>query len=102
MGPAAPPGEYFDSPMDYFLKSGYPFEFAGLCYFGFYLIMTRARGKEQFSQRSKVFTLIASIVLVGSVPLHYGDKPVAIALMLAIVAVSLWSTFRDRRNPPVS
>lgn len=102
MGPAAPPGEYAVSPMDYLIKSGYPFEFAGLCYFGFYLIMTRGRGKERYSQRSKIFTLIASIVLVASVPFHYGDQPIAIVLMLAIVAVSLWSTFRDRRNPPVS
>lgn len=88
--------------MDYLIASGYPFEFAGLCYFGFYLIMTRGRGKDRFSQRSKVFTLLASIVLVASVPFHYGGQPLGIALMLAIVALSLWSSYLDRRKPPVS
>ena len=102
MGPAARPGEQFATPMNYFITSGYPFEFAGLCYFGFYLIMTRGRRKEQFSQRSKIFTLLASIALVGSVPFHYGGEPLGIALMLAIVAVSLWSTYSDGRRPPVS
>lgn len=87
--------------MNFFLTSGYPFEFAGLCFFGFYLLMTRGRDRDRFSQRSKIFTLLASIALVGSVPFHYGDQVLGIALMLAIAAVAIVSTFLDRRNPPV-
>ena len=84
------------------LRSGYPFELAGLVYFGFYLFMTRGRAQERFSARSKAFTLIASIVLVASVPLHYGAQPVAIVLMLGIVAIAMWSTYTDRRKPPAA
>jgi hypothetical protein len=87
--------------IDYLIGSGYPFELAGLVYFLFYLAMSR-KGAVRFSQRSKTFTLIASIVLVGSVPFHYGAQPVGIALMLAIVAISIWSTWSDRRTPPAS
>ncbi len=85
--------------MDALIRSGYPFELAGIVYFGFYLVMTR-RGNDRFSQRSKAFTLIASIVLVASVPLHYGANPIGIALMLAVVALAMWSTYTDRRHPP--
>jgi uncharacterized membrane protein len=86
--------------IDYLIQTGYPFELAGFVYFLFYLAMSRKGAGERFSQRSKIFTLIASIVLVGSVPLHYGAQPLAIALMLAIVAISIWSTWSDRRPPP--
>jgi hypothetical protein len=89
------------SIVDALIRSGYPFEIAGLVYFGFYLVMTR-RGNDRFSQRSKAFTLIASIVLVASVPLHYGAQPLGIVLMLAVVALAMWSTYTDRRTPPAS
>jgi hypothetical protein len=85
--------------VDEFLRAGYPYEIAGLLYFGFYLLMTR-RGNDRFSQRTKAFTLIASIVLVASVPLHYGANTLGIALMLVVVALAMWSTYTDRRNPP--
>ena len=85
--------------IDYLLQTGYPFELAGFVYFLFYLAMSRKSAAARFSQRSKVFTLVASIVLVGSVPLHYGTQPLAIALMLAVVAISIWSTWNDRRTP---
>jgi uncharacterized membrane protein YedE/YeeE len=84
----------------YLLQTGYPFEFAGLIYFLFYISMSRAQNKDRFSQRSKVFTLIASMVLVGSVPFGYGGQPAAIALMLGLVAIAIWSTWSDRRTPP--
>ena len=86
--------------LDSLIQTGYPFELAGLVYFLFYLSMSRRTGGARFSQRSKIFTLIASIVLVGSVPFHYGAQPVGIVLMLAVVAISIWSTWTDRRSPP--
>jgi uncharacterized membrane protein YhaH (DUF805 family) len=82
------------------LQTGYPFEVAGLIYFLFYIAMTRGRSKDRFSQRSKTFTLIASIALVGSVPFGYGAQPAAIGCMLGLVAIALWSTWSDRRTPP--
>ncbi len=85
--------------IDYLIRTGYPFELAGLVYFLFYLAMSRKGAGARFSQRSKVLTLIASMVLVGSVPLHYGTQPLAIVLMLAVVAISIWSTWNDRRTP---
>ncbi len=84
------------------IDAGYPYELAGLVYFLFYLSMSRGPAKERYSDRSKIFTLIASMVLVGSVPFHYASGPLGGALMLAVLAVSLWSTFRDRRTPPAA
>jgi cobalamin synthase len=84
------------------LQTGYPFEVAGLIYFLFYIAMSRGRSKDRFSQRSKTFTLIASIALVASVPFGYGAQPAAIACMLGLVAIALWSTWSDRRTPPPS
>ena len=82
------------------LQTGYPFELAGLIYFLFYIAMSRPKNRDRFSQRSKVFTLIASMALVGSVPFGYGTQPVAIVLMLGLVAIAIWSTWSDRRTPP--
>lgn len=86
--------------IDYFVQTGYPFEIAGFVYFLFYLAMSRPGARARFSQRSKALTLIASIVLVASVPFHYGTQPVAIVLMLAVVAISIASSWNDRRSPP--
>lgn len=87
---------------NFVIRAGYPYELAGLLYFLFYLSMSRGRAKDRFSQRSKTFTLIASIALVGSVPFHYGAEPLAVVLMLAVLAVAMWSTYADRRKPPAA
>jgi uncharacterized membrane protein len=86
--------------IDYLVQSGYPFEAAGLIMFLFYIAMSRRDTSERFSQRSRTFTLIASMVLVGSVPFRYGGQPLAMLLMLALVALAMWSTWSDRRTPP--
>jgi uncharacterized membrane protein len=88
--------------VDYLLQSGYPFEAAGLILFLFYLGMTRRSTGDRFSQRSKTFTLIASMVLVGAVPFRYGGQPPAMLLMLVLVALSIWSAWSDRRTPPAA
>jgi hypothetical protein len=87
---------------DYLVQSGYPFEVVGLIMFLFYLAMSRRAAAGRFSQRSRTFTLLASIVLVGSVLFHYGGQPVAMLLMLALVALALWSAWSDRRAPPAA
>jgi hypothetical protein len=81
------------------LASGIPWEIAGLIYFLFYLAMSRPRNAAHFSRRSKALTLIAALALVAAVPLHYGARPIAIAVMVLLVLASLVSTFLDRRGP---
>ena len=88
--------------LKFVLDAGYPYELAGLLYFLFYLSMSRGAAKERYSERSRIFTLIASMVLVGSVPFHYASGPLGTVLMLAVLGVSLWSTFQDRRKPPAA
>lgn len=85
--------------MDALIRSGYPYELAGLLYYVFFLTMTRGKNAARFSKRSKVLTLVASIALIGSVPLGYAAQPLAGALMLALVAIALVSTWLDRRRP---
>lgn len=82
------------------LASGVPYELAGLVYFAFYLLMSRGRSAERFSKRSKVLTLLAAIVLVGAVPLHYGATTAGIVVMLVVAVAALVSTWRDRSAPP--
>jgi hypothetical protein len=84
--------------MDALIRSGVPFELAGLVYFAFYLVMSRQRAGGRFSQRSKILTLLASIVLVASVPLHYGANPLAIVAMFGFAAMAMLSTILDRRS----
>ena len=83
--------------MDSLLRSGIPYELAGLAYFIFYLVMSRPSRSARFSTRSKLLTLLAAIVLVGAVPLQYGDKPLAVVAMLGFAALALLSTIADRR-----
>ena len=86
--------------MESLLRSGIPYEIAGVLYFGFYLVMARRGNAARFSPRSKLLTLIAAIALVGSVPFGYGDKPLAVFGMLGLAALALLSTILDRRPTP--
>ncbi|HEY4439531.1 MAG TPA: hypothetical protein VGN14_03705 [Candidatus Elarobacter sp.] len=86
--------------MDSLLRSGIPFEIAGLAYFVFYLLMQSRRNAARFSGRTKILTLVAAIALVAAVPLGYGDKPLAIVGMLGLAALALISTVLDRRAAP--
>ncbi len=84
--------------MDSLIASGYPYELAGLLYYLFFLVMTRGARAARFSQRSKLLTLAAAIGLIASVPLRYAAQPLAVTLMLALVAAALVSTWLDRRR----
>ena len=83
--------------MEPLLRAGIPYEIAGLIYFGFYLVMSRPGGKTRFSTRSKLLTLLAAIVLVGAVPLHYGENALAIVAVLGFAVMALLSAILDRR-----
>ena len=90
--------------MDALIQAGYLYEFAGLLYYLFFLLMARGPNAARFSQRSRVLTLLAAIALIGSVPLHYASSPAGVAAMFALVAVSLVSSWLDRRRvqPPAA
>jgi hypothetical protein len=83
--------------VDALLRSGIPFELAGLVYFVFYLVMSRNRF-GRFSRRSKILTLIAAIAMVASVPLNYGANPVASIGMLGLAALAFLSNVLDARS----
>lgn len=85
--------------MDALIRSGYPYELAGLLYYLFFLAMSRGKNAARFSQRSRVLTLVAAIALIGSVPLRYAAHPLAGVLMLVLVAIALTSTWLDRGRP---
>jgi hypothetical protein len=78
------------------IRTGVPFELAGLVYFLFYLRMSRGSAAAHFSRRSKILTLLAAIALVGSVVLHYADQLAGIVVMLALAIASVVSTWSDR------
>jgi hypothetical protein len=80
--------------VDALLRSGIPFELAGLAYFIFYLVMSRNR-YGRFSRRSKILTLIAAIAMVSSVPLNYGANPLASFGMLGLAALAFLSNVLD-------
>ena len=83
--------------MEQLIRSGYLYELAGLVYYVYFLLMSRGGNAARFSQRSKVVTLLTAIVLVASVPLHYGSQPIANGIMLLLAAASIVSAFVDRR-----
>jgi hypothetical protein len=80
------------------IQSGVVYELVGLCYFLFYLAMSRPRAAGRFSRRSRVLTLLAAIALVGSVVGHYAQAPLGIGVMVALAIAALGSTFADRRT----
>jgi hypothetical protein len=80
--------------VDALLRSGLPFELAGVVYFGFYLVMSRNRF-GRFSRRSKILTLIAAIAMVSSVPFNYGGNTLASIGMLGLAALAFLSNILD-------
>ncbi|MGB8267908.1 MAG: hypothetical protein WCE44_16405 [Candidatus Velthaea sp.] len=83
--------------MTAFLQAGYPYEIAGLAYYVLFLVMQRKANRERFSQRSRVFVLLAAIALVAMVPLHAAGNGAAIIAVGLIAVAALVSTFVDAR-----
>ena len=81
--------------MDSVILAGYPYEFVGLLYFAFFLLMGRRRYDGIYTLRSRVLTLLAAMVMVACVPFHYASSQTGIIVMFAIAIVSMISTVRD-------
>jgi hypothetical protein len=84
-----------------FFVTGFSQELAGLAFFLVYVGMSRPRAAGRYSRRTQVLVLLAAIVLVASVPLHYGTGPAARWFVLLLPVLSLVSVIADaRRHPP--
>ena len=81
--------------MDAIVAAGYPYEFAGLLYYVFFLVMGRPRFAGLYSLRTRVITLLAAIAMVACVPLHYATSVIGVVGMLALGVVALGSATLD-------
>ncbi len=81
--------------MDSVILAGYPYEFVGLLYFVFFLLMGRKRYEGVYTLRSRVLTIIAAMVMVGCVPFGYAAKQGGIIAMFAVAIIAMISTVRD-------
>lgn len=87
--------------MQNFFVAGFGYELPGLVFFLLYLVMSRPRAAGRYSRRTQVLVLLSAIVLVASVPLHYGTVPAARWFVLVLPVLSLVSIIADaRRQPP--
>ena len=90
--------------MNRIIAAGYPYEIAGLVFYVFFLAMQR-KGGQRYSQRTRVFTIVAAIGLVGVVPFHYAANTFAVEALLLLGLAAVVSAFFDRRAlrgaPPV-
>ena len=77
------------------VQAGYLYELVGLVYYAFFLIAMRRPGR--FSQRTRVLTLLAAIVLVASVPFRYAGNAIGVTVMVVLAVASIISTWVDRR-----
>ncbi len=82
------------SVIDRIVQAGYPYEFVGFVFYAFFLVMTRKR--DRFSQRSRALTLVAAMVLVGSVPFRYANTVVGIVAMVVVAVAAIASSWLDR------
>jgi hypothetical protein len=83
--------------MNAIFDAGYPYEMVGLLFYVFFLWMVRKRNSLRYTQRTRVFTIVAAIGLVAVVPLHYARNGAAIAFVFLLGLVSLASAFVDAR-----
>ncbi len=81
--------------MDTVILAGYPYEFAGLLYFAFFLLMGRKRYAGIYTLRSRVLTLLAAMVMVGCVPFNYAGNENGIIAMFTVAIIAMISTVRD-------
>jgi hypothetical protein len=77
------------------IASGYPYELVGICYYVFFLVMSRKQNAAKYSLRSRVLVILAAIVMVGSVPFRYAGVGLGVTAMLALAILALLSTFAD-------
>jgi hypothetical protein len=77
------------------LAAGYPYELAGLAYYGFFIYMNRPKSAARYSRRSRLLVVLTAIAMVGCVPFHYASDPLGMIAMLGLGVTSLLSTFMD-------
>lgn len=80
------------------MNAGLPYEIVGIVYYVLFLLMGRKRYAHRYSPHSRVLTLVAAIVLVACVPLHYAATGLGVTLMLVLAAAALISTAIDTRR----
>jgi uncharacterized membrane protein len=78
-------------------EQGYFYEIAGLIYYVFFLVLMRGKNAQRYTQRTRALVLIAAIVLVGTVPLHYAGTAAGQAAMLLFALAGIVSAFVDAR-----
>jgi hypothetical protein len=81
--------------MNALLAAGYPYELAGLVYYGFFVLMNRPANAARYTRRSRLLVVLAAIVMVGCVPFHYATAALGVIAMLGLAVVALLSTFAD-------
>ena len=81
--------------MDNVILAGYPYEFVGILYFAFFLLMGRKRYDGIYSKRSRILTIVAAMVMVGCVPFGYASSSGGVLFMFAVAIIAMISTVRD-------
>jgi hypothetical protein len=77
------------------LAAGYPYELAGLIYYGFFVLMNRRSNAARYTRRSRLLVVLAAIVMVACVPFHYATDPLGVIAMLGLAVLALLSTLAD-------
>jgi uncharacterized membrane protein len=77
------------------IAAGYPYELAGILYYGFFVLMSRKRYAATYTARSRMLVVAAAIVMVGCVPFHYANALVGVTAMFVLAILALLSTFVD-------
>lgn len=85
--------------MNSFLASGLLYELAGFAYYLYFMLMSRGANAARFTKRSRVLMLVAAIVLVASVPLHYANSGPGTTIAIAVALSAFISTYLDTRRP---
>jgi hypothetical protein len=88
-----------DHPVKNFLASGLLYELAGFAYYIYFMLMSRGANAARFTKRSRVLVLIAAIILVASVPLHYANSSLGTTIAIAVALSAFISTFLETRQP---
>lgn len=81
--------------MSAIIVAGYPYELAGICYYVFFLLMSRKQNAARYSLRSRLLVIFAAVVMVGCVPFHYAGAALGVTAMLVLAILALLSTFAD-------
>jgi len=77
------------------IAAGYPYELAGLLYYVLFLLMSRKQNAKKYTRRSRVLVILAAIVMVACVPLHFADAFLGVMAMYVLAIAGLVSMAID-------